>query len=103
MPGKIAVLLSDLTSDLVYLAALPPHAFIPGRDVSYARQNWMPTCTNLPHAVADRKDFHSDAHVSHKSSDLVSPPTHPLHLHPPFSPLPPTHPRHVTILSADET
>ena len=32
MPGKPAVLLSDLTSDLVYPAALVPHAFSPGRE-----------------------------------------------------------------------
>ena len=39
MPGKPAVLLSDLNSDLVYPAALVPHAFSPGRDVSYDWQN----------------------------------------------------------------
>ena len=39
MPGKPAVLFSDLTSDLVYPAALVSHAFSPGREVSYAWQN----------------------------------------------------------------
>ena len=44
MPDKPVVLLSDLTSDLVYLAALVPYAFRPGRDVSYAWQNRMSLC-----------------------------------------------------------
>ena len=35
MPRNTAVLLSELTSDLVYPAALVPHAFSPGRDVSF--------------------------------------------------------------------
>ena len=39
LPGKPAVLVSELTSDLVYPAALVPHAFGPGRNVSYAWQN----------------------------------------------------------------
>ena len=50
MSGKTAVLLSDLTSSLVYLAALVPHAFSPGGDVSYAWQNRMPPCTNLAYS-----------------------------------------------------
>ena len=75
MPGKPAVFFSDLTSDLVYPAALVPHAFSPGRGVSYAWQNRMPPCTNLAHR--DRKDFfYSYANVS---PDLASPPIHPHH------------------------
>ena len=101
MPDKPAVLLTDLTSDLVYPAALVPHAFSPRRGVSYAWQNRMPPCTNVAHA--DRKDFfHSYANVSYKSSDLASPPTHPHHHRLPIltttayasSPPPPTHPHH---------
>ena len=63
IPGKTAVLLSDLTSDLVYPAALVPHAFSPGREVNYARQNRMPPCTYLeypdafaPHAFSPGRD-----------------------------------------------
>ena len=47
MPGKTAVLLSDLTSDIVYPGPLVPHAFSPGRDVSYAWNNRVPPCTHL--------------------------------------------------------
>ena len=61
--GKPAVLLSDLTSDLVYPAALVPHAFRPGRVVSYVWQNRMPLCPYLAypeafssHAFSPRKD-----------------------------------------------
>ena len=46
MPSKIAVGYSDFTSDLVYPAALVPHAFSPGRDVSYAWQNRVPLYTH---------------------------------------------------------
>ena len=63
MPRKFAVPLIDLTSDLVYPAALVPHTFSSGRGDSYAWQNRMPPCTNLAHAA--RKDF-LYAHVSHK-------------------------------------
>ena len=52
MPGKPAVLLTELTSDLVYPAALVPHAFSPGRDVSYAWQNRVPPCTHLAYSGA---------------------------------------------------
>ena len=52
MPGKPAVLLSDLTSDLVYPAALVPHAFSPERDVSCAWQNRMPLCPYLAYPEA---------------------------------------------------
>ena len=66
MPGKPAVLLSDLTSDLVYPAALVPHAFNPGRDVRYAWQNRMPPCTHLayPEAFASHT-FSSERNVSY--------------------------------------
>ena len=54
MPGKIAVLLNDLTSDFVYPAALVPHAFSSVREVSYAMQNRMPPCTYLAYPEIGR-------------------------------------------------
>ena len=47
MPGKITVSYSDLTSNLVYLAALVPYVFSLWRDVSYVWQNRMPLCPYL--------------------------------------------------------
>ena len=83
MPGKPVVLLTDLTSDPVYPAALFPHAFTIRRGVIYAYQNRMPLCTNLAHAA--RNDF-LYTHVSHKSAYPPSPRT--------------THPRRIPILAA---
>ena len=75
MLSKPAVLLTDLTSDLVYPTVFVPHVFSPRRGVSYAWQNRMPLCTNLSHA--DKKDFyHSYANVS---PNRASPPTYPHH------------------------